>query len=98
MKRWLEENSHERQYVKPKDSEATENGIYRSTASRKVGAALAIIGALLVILFSWLSLWWTVPAIREEGTQAGGSAFGLWSISIPLGGILVVTGAALLSG
>jgi hypothetical protein len=51
-----------------------------------------------MILVSWLSSWWLVPAIREVGTKAGGSYFGLWAVSVPLGGLLVVTGAALVSG
>jgi hypothetical protein len=67
------------------------------TISQKVGLLLCIIGTASMIVIGWLSSWWVVPAIRDVGitNYPDRQFFILWSISTPLGALLVTIGAAL---
>ncbi len=60
------------------------------------GIVVATTGILLMVCIGWLSSWWMVPALREPGTAPGGWIFMLWSMSTPLGGLLVVIGAGMM--
>ncbi len=64
--------------------------------STLAGIIVATTGILLMVSIGWLSSWWMVPALREPGTAPGGWLFLLWSMSTPLGGLLVVIGAGLM--
>jgi hypothetical protein len=56
------------------------------------------IGAALMLVLGFAASWWYVPAIRAAGmnelSAPGGLTF-LWSISAPLGALLVVIGGGL---
>ncbi len=70
-----------------------------TTVSQKVGIILFSIGAMYMIIMGWLLSWWVVPAIREGGVVnlPGQLFFFLWSLSTPLGALLVTIGAAMMS-
>ena len=70
---------------------------------KKAGIVIIVISMLYLILISWLASWWYVPDYRTLGPGfiSGSSwytslAFNIiWSVSLPLGAILMVLGFAL---
>ncbi len=70
---------------------------------KKTGIVIIVISFLYLILVSWLASWWYVPDYRTLGPEflSGSSwytslAFNIiWSVSLPLGAILIVLGFAL---
>ena len=68
-----------------------------TTISQKVGIALCIVGAASMAVIGWLSSWWVVPVVRNVGMAQypDQQFFLLWSISTPVGALLVTIGAAL---
>jgi len=68
-----------------------------TTATQKIGWVVFGTGALYMAAVGWLASWWVVPAIREGGIEnvPGPAFFFIWTVSAPLGAILVAIGAAL---
>lgn len=72
---------------------------------QRLGAVIAALGAVYLVMVAWMSSWWYVPALLELGPRAfierppyGGKAFSiLWASSGVLGAILVALGAAVYS-
>ena len=66
--------------------------------SQKIGLAVFWIGALYMLVVGFLLSWWYVPAIKEVGFDSlcfPGAMTLFWSISAPLGAVLVAIGASL---
>lgn len=66
--------------------------------SKKIGLIVFVIGALYMVLMGFLLSWWYVPAIMEVGFNNlpfPGVLTLFWSLSAPLGAVLVAIGAAL---
>lgn len=72
---------------------------------QRLGAVIAVVGAVYLVMVAWMSSWWYVPALLEHGPRAfiehtpyGGKAFSiLWASSGVLGAIMVALGAAVYS-
>ncbi len=70
---------------------------------KRIGLVIMIISIIYLVLVSWLASWWYVPDYRKLGPEFLSEsswytsfAFNIiWSISLPLGAILVVLGFAL---
>lgn len=65
---------------------------------RKIGLVVFWIGALYMIIVGFLLSWWYVPSIKEVGfnnLSFPGALTLFWSISAPLGAVLVAIGASL---
>lgn len=65
---------------------------------QKIGLVVFGIGALYMLLVGFLLSWWYVPAIKEVGFDNlpfHGTLTLFWSLSAPLGAVLVAIGAAL---
>lgn len=66
--------------------------------SQKIGLLVFWIGALYMLAVGFLLSWWYVPAIKEVGFNnlsfPGVLSF-FWSVSAPLGAVLVALGASL---
>jgi len=70
--------------------------------AQKLGAGIAVIGAMYLVMVAWMSSWWYVPALLEHGPRAftegapyGGKAFSiLWAGSGVIGAMVVALGAA----
>ena len=68
-----------------------------TTATQKIGWIVFGFGALYMAAVGWLASWRVVPAIREGGIEnlSEPAFFFIWTLSAPLGAILVAIGAAL---
>jgi hypothetical protein len=70
--------------------------------TRRLGAVIAVVGAVYLVTVAWMSSWWYVPALLELGPRAftertpyGGTAFSIiWASSGVLGAMVVALGAA----
>ncbi|HTY25162.1 MAG TPA: hypothetical protein VMC85_18670 [Desulfomonilaceae bacterium] len=73
--------------------------------TKRLGALIAGVGALYLIIVAWIASWWYVPAyltlgpqtILEQASYGGKAFFVLWAISGVLGALLVAIGAAVYS-
>jgi hypothetical protein len=66
--------------------------------SKMVGLIVFVIGTLYMVLMGFLLSWWYVPAIMEVGFNDlpfPGVLTLFWSLSAPLGAVIVAIGAAL---
>jgi hypothetical protein len=64
--------------------------------SQKIGWIVFWIGAIYMLGLGWLYSWWIVPASNQIGPEAIAGAVGfIWALSVPLGAVIVLIGAAL---
>ena len=66
--------------------------------SQKIGLIVFVIGALYMVLVGFILSWWYVPAIMDVGMnnlEFPGILTLFWSLSAPLGAVLVAIGAAI---
>lgn len=71
--------------------------------SQRIGILILGIGSVYMLLMAWLASWWYVPDYRQLGPEfvSGSSWYTsipfniIWSLSAPVGSILVVLGFAL---
>jgi hypothetical protein len=71
--------------------------------SKKIGILMITIGIIYILLISWMASWWYVPDYRNLGPDflSNNSWYTsitfniIWSISLPLGAILVILGCAI---
>jgi hypothetical protein len=69
-----------------------------TSTSRKIGTVLFWIGALY-LLGGFATSWWIVPAARGGDADFFSSFLGfIWSMSFPLGSLLVMIGGGLMGG
>ena len=72
------------------------SAVNKATTSQKIGFIIFGIGAIYMIVVSWMATWWVVPTMREIGLDGFSATIMIWAVSAPLGALIVAIGAALI--
>lgn len=68
--------------------------------AQRIGAAVAVVGAVYLVAVGWMSSWWHVPALTDAAQRGlpepGGLAFSiLWGVAGVLAPIVIALGVAI---